>query len=266
MAIKRKTINIKKVKLIRPTYTKPTPKKIVNVFTSPLGIRPESLKVDVKKKRKRIKSVKIEKPKQMYKPKKRFEFIKGKSLELKHKKKRVRENAKVAMPKTARIGKKPKPTRAEKKVIKQKKSTFASAFPMAKPIPYEEPKWSDDIADWPTVRDSIVNQFIQAIHSITAGASDEKRRPAEYGAKYVIKEFMNIPDVDNDDLLGDFLIENPVASVFDFQMIYDAGVYLLTDGRKSDTFLVDSGIEHYANIISGIMLAEMADGDYIGEY
>lgn len=124
---KRKTISIKKVKLIRPAY-KP-PQRIVNIFTSPLGIRPEDLQVDVKKKRKHIKSVKIEKPKQIHKPKQRFEFTKGKSLELKHKKKRVREKAKITMPKTARIGKKPKPTRAEKKVIKQKKSTFASAFP-----------------------------------------------------------------------------------------------------------------------------------------
>lgn len=33
MAIKRKTINIKKVKLIKPAYTKPTPQKIVSFFT-----------------------------------------------------------------------------------------------------------------------------------------------------------------------------------------------------------------------------------------
>ena len=45
MAIKRKTINIKKVKLIKPSYTKPTPQKILSFFTEPVRIPVEEIKV-----------------------------------------------------------------------------------------------------------------------------------------------------------------------------------------------------------------------------
>ena len=45
MAIKRKTINIKKVKLIKPAYTKPTPQKIVSFFTEPVHIPVEEIKI-----------------------------------------------------------------------------------------------------------------------------------------------------------------------------------------------------------------------------
>ena len=61
MAIKRKTINIKKVKLIRPTYTKPTPQKIVSFFTEPVHIPVEEIKV--KKKRSNLPSQKVKKAK-----------------------------------------------------------------------------------------------------------------------------------------------------------------------------------------------------------
>lgn len=175
------------------------------------------------------------------------------------------------MPKTARIGKKPKPTRAEKKVIKQKKSTFASAFPTyEKTTPdMDTTILSEDTADWGTVRNSIVNQFKEAIYSIVSIGDEDSKRPLKVGADYAINEFMNIPGIENDDLLGDFLIENPITSIFDnnaYQALYDAGIYFLSDGRKLDTVAVDSGIETYANMVSGIMLAEMADGDYMGEY
>ena len=229
MAIKRKTISIKRVKLIKPKYTKPIPLKITSLFTEPVRIPDEDIKV--KKKRKNQPSQKAKKAKQS---------------------KAVRKGPLIL---TSKVNKAPKV------------STFDSAFPKVAQTPYEKQKWSEDTADWVIVRDSIVNQFINAVYSVVSMGDEASKRPLKVGADYAIREFMNIPGIENDDLLGNFLIENPITSVFDnaYQALYDAGIYFLSDGRKLDTVAVDSGIETYANMISGILLAEMADGDYMDE-
>lgn len=247
MAIKRKTISIKRVKLIKPKYTKPIPLKITSLFTEPVRIPDEDIKV--KKKRKNQPSQKAKKAKQSKAVRKGPLILTSKSIQ----KLRPKE--------------KPKKKREAKVKKSSKVSTFDIAFPKVAQTPYEEPKWSEDTADWVTVRDSIVNQFINAIYSVVSMGDKASKRPLKVGADYAIREFMNIPGIENDDLLGNFLIENPITSVFDnaYQALYDAGIYFLSDGRKLDTVAVDSGIETYANMISGILLAEMADGDYMDE-
>ena len=247
MAIKRKTISIKRVKLVKPKYMKPIPLKISSIFTEPVRIPDEDIKV--KKKRKNQPSQKAKKTKVSRQVHKGPLILTSKSIQKLRPKEKQKKKRKAKAKKTPKI------------------STFDSAFPKVSQTPYEEPKWSEDTADWVTVRDSIVNQFINSVDSIVSMGDESSKRPLKVGADYAIREFMNIPGIENDDLLGNFLIENPITSVFDnaYQALYDAGIYFLSDGRKLDTVAVDSGIETYANMISGILLAEMADGDYMDE-
>lgn len=252
MAIKRKTISIKRVRLVKPKYTKPIPLKISSIFTEPVRIPDEDIKV--KKKRKnhplqKAKKTKVSRqvhkgPRQVHKgplilTKKSIQKLRPK---VKPKKKRKAKTKKVA-----------------------KISTFDSAFPSTPVEPVQDtPPFSDDIADWVTTRNSLVQEFENTMISIAlSGEKDE--RLSMIGAKYATREFINIPGVENDDILANFLIEEPIYQWFEQKHLYNAGLYFSSHGRYGDATKVDEGIEHCANDISSILIHEMGEGDYMEE-
>lgn len=236
--VKRKTINIKSVKLVRPKYVKPIPLKVISLFTEPQHIAPEGIKE--KKKRSNLPSQKVKKA---------------------NKSKPVRKGPLILTKKSIqKLAPKVKPKKKRKsKVKKQQKTTFIDAFPS---VPGN---FSDDVVDWGPVRETLVKQFEDAIYSIIGGSGDDVKKPARLGARYAIDEFMRIPGIENDDLLADFLIQHPVHELFNYDALYSAGVYFLSNGRKNTTFQVDKGIESYSNMISGVLLDELADGDFTEE-
>lgn len=245
MAIKRKTINIKKVKLIKPTYTKPTPQKIVSFFTEPLHVPVEEIKVT--KKRKNHPSQKAKKSKVQKSVRKGPLILTKKSIQKLKPKEKTKKKRKAKVKKTPKI------------------STFDSAFPSTPVEPVQDtPPFSDDIADWVTTRNSLVQEFENTMISIAlSGEKDE--RLSMIGAKYATREFINIPGVENDDILANFLIENPIHEWFQQKYLYDAGLYFASHGRFGDATRVDEGIEHCANVISSILIYEMGEGDYMEE-
>lgn len=245
MAIKRKTINIKKVKLIKPTYTKPTPQKIISFFTEPVHIPVEEIKVT--KKRKNHPSQKAKKSKVQKSVRKGPLILTKKSIQKLKPKEKTKKKRKTKVKKTPKI------------------STFDSAFPSAPVEPVQDtPPFSDDIADWVTTRNSLVQEFENTMISIAlSGEKDE--RLSMIGAKYATREFIKIEGVENDDILANFLIENPIHEWFQQKYLYDAGLYFASHGRFGDATRVDEGIEHCANVISSILIYEMGEGDYMEE-
>lgn len=245
MAIKRKTISIKKVKLIKPTYTKPTPQKIISFFTEPVHIPVEEIKVT--KKRKNHPSQKAKKSKVPKPVRKGPLILTKKSIQKLKPKEKPKKKRKTKVKKTPKI------------------STFDSAFPSTPVEPVQDtPLFSDDIAEWVTTRNSLVQEFENTMISIAlSGEKDE--RLSMIGAKYSTREFINIPGVENDDILANFLIEEPIYQWFQQKYLYDAGLYFATHGRYGDATRVDEGIEHCANDISSILIHEMGEGDYMEE-
>lgn len=245
MAIKRKTINIKKVKLIKPTYTKPVPHRISSFFTEPVRVPVED--INITKKRKNIPTQKIKKAKQPKPVHKGPLILTKKSIQKLRPKEKTKKKRKAKTKKVARI------------------STFDSAFPSTPVEPVQDtPPFSDDIADWVTTRNSLVQEFENTMISIAlSGEKDE--RLSMIGAKYATREFINIPGVENDDILANFLIEEPIYQWFQQKYLYDAGLYFATHGRYGDATRVDEGIEHCANDISSILIHEMGEGDYMEE-
>lgn len=245
MAIKRKTINIKKVKLIKPTYTKPVPHRISSFFTEPARVPVED--IHITKKRKNIPTQKIKKVKQPKPVHKGPLILTKKSIQKLKPKEKPKKKRKAKTKKVAKI------------------STFDSAFPSTPVEPVQDtPSFSDDIADWVTTRNSLVQEFENTMISIAlSGEKDE--RLSMIGAKYATREFINIPGVENDDILANFLIEEPIYQWFQQKYLYDAGLYFASHGRYGDATRVDEGIEHCANDISSILIYEMGEGDYMEE-
>lgn len=245
MAIKRKTISIKRVKLIKPKYTKPIPLKITSLFTEPVRVPDEDIKV--KKKRKNQPSQKAKKAKQTKSVRKGPLILTSKSIQ------KLRPKEKQKKKRKAKANKAPKI------------STFDSAFPST-PVEsvQDTPPFSDDIADWVTTRNSLVQEFENTMISIAlSGEKDE--RLSMIGAKYATREFIKIDGVENDDILANFLIENPIYEWFQQKYLYDAGLYFASHGRFGDATKVDEGIEHCSNVISSILIYEMGEGDYMEE-
>lgn len=246
MAIKRKTINIKKVKLIKPTYTKPVPHRISSFFTEPVRVPVED--INIRKKRKNIPTQKIKKTKQPKPVHKGPLILTKKSIQKLRPKEKTKKKRKEKTKKVAKI------------------STFDSAFPSTPVEPVQDtPPFSDDIADWVTTRNSLVQEFENTMISIAlSGEKDE--RLSMIGAKYATREFIKIDGVENDDILANFLIENPIYEWFQEKYLYNAGLYFASHGRFGDATKVDEGIEHCANVISSILIYEMGEGDYMEEY
>lgn len=246
MSIKRKTINIKKVKLIKPTYTKPVPQRISSFFTEPVRVPVED--INITKKRKNIPTQKIKKAKQPKLVHKGPLILTKKSIQKLKPKEKPKKKRKTKVKKTPKI------------------STFDSAFPSTPVEPVQDtPLFSDDIADWATTRNSLVQEFENTMISIAlSGEKDD--RLSMIGAKYATREFINIEGVENDDILSNFLIENPIHEWFQQKYLYNAGLYFAAHGRYGDATKVDEGIEHCANVISSILIYEMGEGDYMEEY
>lgn len=245
MAIKRKTINIKKVKLIKPTYTKPIPHRISSFFTEPVRVPVED--INITRKRKNIPTQKIKKAKQPKPVHKGPLILTKKSIQKLKPKEKPKKKRKTKVKKTPKI------------------STFDSAFPSTPVEPVQDtPPFSDDIADWVTTRNSLVQEFENTMISIAlSGEKDE--RLSMIGAKYATREFINIEGVENDNILANFLIENPIHEWFQQKYLYNAGLYFASHGRYGDATKVDEGIEHCANVISSILIYEMGEGDYMEE-
>ena len=261
---KRKTINIKKVKLIRPAY-KP-PQKIVNVFASPLGVRPEEVKVDTKKKRKHKRSVKIEAPKISHKPKKTISLTRSKvgKLELKTKHKRTRISVKKVQPKSARIGRK---QRIGRKLVKA-----VSNFPLAKEPTIasgiedvEDIELSDEYIDWSSAKQSAIDRLYSALHLIAdenqeAGSKELAHMGADYAVKYLKDTFIDY----DEDTLAEFLLVYPLADFFDSYVLFYGGLGLVT-GDSSQLYKLEDPLVRYADNLSYNYKKDLANSDRLDD-
>lgn len=241
MAIKRKTISIKKVRLVKPKYQKVLPKAVIEAFTEPILTYPEEITVTKKKKNRPLHKVK--KAKKAKAIRKGPLILKSKDIQKLSKKK------------------KQKTKKRKERKFRKPKATFKDAF--TPKDNFGDIGFSDDIATWDTARESIVQQFYNQCMSIAF--LGETPKVALKGADYAVEGFATIPGIEDTDTLANFLIENPVMTVFDdaYQVLYDAGAYILTSGRKGNLSGVDNGIEKYRDIIHYAFLAEQADGDYM---
>lgn len=255
---KRKTINIKKVKLIRPAYI--PPQKIVNAFANPLGIRPEEVKVDVKKKRKHKRSVKIEAPKRSHKPKKTISLTKSKAgkLELKTKKKRTRTSAKKVKPKSSRIGRK---QRIGRKPVKE-----VSNFPLANgPATASGIELSDEYIDWTSAKQSAVDRLYSALHLMAdenpdASSKELAHMGADYAVKYLKDTFIDY----DEDTLAEFLLSYPLADFFDSYVLFYGGLGLVT-GDTSQLYKLEDPLFRYADNLSYNYKKDLANSDRLDD-
>lgn len=261
---KRKTINIKKVKLIRPAY-KP-PQKIVNVFANPLGIRPEEVKVDVKKKRKHKRSVKIETPKISHKPKKIISLTrsKGGKLELKTKQKRTRISVKKVKPKSTRIGRKQRIGRKPLKTV--------SNFPLANEPTIatgieevEDLELSDEYLDWTSAKQSAIDRLYSALHLIADESPDASSKElAHMGADYAVK-YLKDTFIDYDeDTLAEFLLSYPLADFFDSYVLFYGGLGLVT-GDTNQLYKLEDPLFRYADNLSYNYKKDLANNDRLDD-
>lgn len=257
---KRKTINIKKVKLIQPAY-KP-PQKIVNVFANPLGIRPEEVKVDVKKKKKRKhkRSVKIEAPKISHKPKKTISLTrpKGGKLKLKTKKKRTRISVKKVKPKSSRIGRKQRIGRKPVKAV--------SNFPLATGLEeVEDIEFSDEYIDWPSAKQSTIDRLYRALHLIAdenpdASSKELAHKGADYAVNYLKDTFIDY----DEDTLAEFLLTYPLADFFDSYVLFYGGLGLVT-GDTSQLYKLEDPLVRYADNLSYNYKKDLANSDRLDD-
>lgn len=248
MAIKRKTINIKKVKLIKPTYTKPTPQKIVSFFTEPVHIPVEEIKV--KKKRSNLPSQKVKKAKQA-KPvhngpliltKKSIQKLKPKE---KQKKKRSRKKlSKIARPNFP-LGTKPVQT----PIITQA----------------DDIDFSDEYLDWASTRQSALDQLYNAVHTYAEQNPDESSRQlAHRGADYVV-DYMKDYFIDySEDTLAEFLLSYPFAQFFDSYVLFYGGLGLVT-GDTAQLYKLQDPLLRYADSLSFNYIKDLANNDRVDD-
>jgi hypothetical protein len=248
MAIKRKTINIKKVKLIKPTYTKPIPQKIVSFFTEPVHIPVEEIKV--KKKRSNLPSQKVKKAKQA-KPvhkgpliltKKSIQKLKPKE---KQKKKRDRKkHSKIARPNFP-LGKKPVQT----PIIRQA----------------DDIDFSDEYLDWASTRQSALDQLYNAVHTYAEQNPDESSRQlAHMGADYVV-DYMKDYFIDySEDTLAEFLLSYPFAQFFDSYVLFYGGWGLVT-GDTAQLYKLQDPLLRYADSLSFNYIKDLANNDRVDD-
>lgn len=261
---KRKTINIKKVKLIQPAY-KP-PQKIVNVFANPLGVRPEEVKVDVKKKRKHKRPVKIEAPKISHKPKKTISLTKSKAgkLELKTKQKRARTSVKKVKPKSSRIGRKQrigrKPVKAVSNFPLANEPTIASEIEEVEGI-----ELSDEYIDWSSAKQSAIDRLYSALHLIADENPDTSSKElAHIGADHAV-DYLKDTFIDYDeDTLAEFLLSYPLADFFDSYVLFYGGLGLVT-GDTSQLYKLEDPLARYADNLSYNYKKDLANSDRLDD-
>jgi hypothetical protein len=249
MAIKRKTINIKKVKLIKPSYTKPTPQKIVSFFTDPVRIPVEEIKV--KKKRSNLPSQKVKKAKQA---------------------KQAKPVHKGPLILTKKSIQKLKPKQKQKKKRSRKKgktSKIASPnFPLGtKPIITQanDIDFSDEYLDWASTRQSALDQLYNAVHTYAEQNPDESSRQlAHMGADYVV-DYMKDYFIDySEDTLAEFLLSYPFAQFFDSYVLFYGGWGLVT-GDTAQLYKLQDPLLRYADSLSFNYIKDLANNDRVDD-
>lgn len=250
MAIKRKTINIKKVKLIKPTYTKPTPQKIISFFTEPVHVPVEEIKV--KKKRSNLPSQKVKKAKQA-KPvhkgpliltKKSIQKLKPKEKQKKKRSRKKGKSSKIARPNFP-LGTKPVRT----PIITQS----------------EDINFSDEYLDWASTRQSALDQLYNAVHTYAEQNPDESSRQlAHMGADYVV-DYMKDYFIDySEDTLAEFLLSYPFAQFFDSYVLFYGGWGLVT-GDTTQLYKLQDPLLRYADSLSFNYIKDLANNDRVDD-
>lgn len=250
MAIKRKTINIKKVKLIKPSYTKPTPQKIVSFFTEPVRIPVEEIKV--KKKRSNLPLQKVKKAKQA-KPvhkgpliltKKSIQKLKPKEKQKKKRSRHKTKSSKIASPNFP-LGTKPVHT----PIIKQ-----------ANDIDF-----SDEYLDWSNTKQSAIDRLYNALHSMAEENPDSSSKElAHMGADYAVN-YLKDTFIDYDeDTLAEFLLSYPLADFFDSYVLFYGGLGLVT-GDTSQLYKLEDPLYRYADNLSYSYKKDLANSDRVDD-
>lgn len=250
MAIKRKTINIKKVKLIKPTYTKPVPQKIVSFFTEPVHIPVEEIKV--KKKRSNLPSQKVKKAKQA-KPVHKGPLILTKKsiqkLKPKEKQKKKRSRQKTKPKKIARpnfpLGTKPVNTPIVTKA--------------------DDIDFSDEYIDWSSTKQSAIDRLYSALHSMAEENPDSSSKElAHIGADYAVN-YLKDTFIDYDeDTLAEFLLSYPLADFFDSYVLFYGGLGLVT-GDTSQLYKLEDPLYRYADNLSYSYKKDLANSDRVDD-
>lgn len=250
MAIKRKTINIKKVKLIKPTYTKPTPQKIVSFFTEPVHIPVEEIKV--KKKRSNLPSQKVKKAKQarpVHKgplniTKKSIQKLKPKEKQKKKRSRKKGKSSKISSPNFP-LGTKPVQT----PIITQS----------------DDIDFSDEYLDWASTRQSALEQLYNAVHTYAEENPDESSRQlAHMGADYVVN-YMKDYFIDySEDTLAEFLLSYPFAQFFDSYVLFYGGWGLVT-GDTAQLYKLQDPLLRYADSLSFNYIKDLANNDRVDD-
>lgn len=250
MAIKRKTINIKKVKLIKPTYTKPVPQKVVSFFTEPVHIPVEDIKV--KKKRSNLPSQKVKKAKQAKQVHKGPLILTKKSIQKlkpkeKQKKKRSRKKGKAS--KIARsnfpLGKKPVQT----PIITQA----------------DDIDFSDEYLDWSSTKQSAIDRLYSALHSMAEENPDSSSKElAHMGADYAVNYLKDTFIYYDEDTLAEFLLSYPLADFFDSYVLFYGGLGLVT-GDTSQLYKLEDPLYRYADNLSYSYKKDLANSDRVDD-
>lgn len=250
MAIKRKTINIKKVKLIKPAYTKPTPQKIISFFTEPVHIPVEEIKV--KKKRSNLPSQKVKKAiksKPVHKgplilTKKSIQKLKPKEKQKKKRSRKKGKSSKIARPNF------PLGTKAVKIPI----------ITQANDIDF-----SDEYLDWPTTKQSAIDRLYSALHSMAEENPDSSSKElAHMGADYAVN-YLKDTFIDYDeDTLAEFLLSYPLADFFDSYVLFYGGLGLVT-GDTSQLYKLEDPLYRYADNLSYSYKKDLANSDRVDD-
>lgn len=250
MAMKRKTINIKKVKLIKPTYTKPTSQKIVSFFTEPVHVPVEEIKV--KKKRSNLPSQKVKKAKQA-KPvhkgpliltKKSIQKLKPKEKQKKKRSSKKRKSSKISRPNFP-LGTKPVQTPIIKKA--------------------DDIDFSDEYLDWSSTKQSAIDRLYSALHSMAEENPDSSSKElAHMGADYAVN-YLKDTFIDYDeDTLAEFLLSYPLADFFDSYVLFYGGLGLVT-GDTSQLYKLEDPLYRYADNLSYSYKKDLANSDRVDD-
>lgn len=250
MAIKRKTINIKKVKLIKPTYTKPTPQKIISFFTEPVHVPVEEIKV--KKKRSNLPSQKVKKAKQA-KPvhkgpliltKKSIQKLKPKEKQKKKRSRKKGKSSKIASPNFP-LGTKPIQT----PIITQE----------------DDIELSDEYLDWSSTKQSAIDRLYSALHLMADENPDASSKElAHMGADYAVNYLKDTFIEYDEDTLAEYLISYPLADFFDSYVLFYGGLGLVT-GDTSQLYKLEDPLYRYADNLSYNYKKDLANSDRLDD-
>lgn len=250
MAIKRKTINIKKVKLIKPTYTKPTPQKIISFFTEPVHVPVEEIKV--KKKRSNLPSQKVKKAKQA-KPvhkgpliltKKSIQKLKPKEKQKKKRSRKKGKSSKIARPNFP-LGTKPIHT----PIITQA----------------DDIELSDEYLDWSSTKQSAIDRLYSALHLMADENPDASSKElAHMGADYAVNYLKDTFIEYDEDTLAEYLISYPLADFFDSYVLFYGGLGLVT-GDTSQLYKLEDPLYRYADNLSYNYKKDLANSDRLDD-